>query len=241
MSKYCEHDMYAVEYLRIHDVKNPVSIMILQETKRKIDDAIAALPDDLYVSVKNNRIVLRSKRLNKEIIPRMSMAHNYSGNYSMPVYHFLCDMQHQAGRTGLGLFRNDAAQQLDYLPWVVYKNCILSQARRRVRGEETKAFTGIRDDRELLSKVKEWQSGRNIPDNVLLSAGDNELYVDMNHPLSIRAWLSVVKKRPSFHLEEFLFDPATAVVRGSEGVLPMSSFLLFTGNRQYTSEIAKKK
>jgi hypothetical protein len=175
-------------------------------------------PDDLYVSVKNNRIVLRSKRLNREIIPRMSTAHNYSGKNPMPVYHFLCDMQHQAGRTGLGLFRNDAAQQLDYLPRVVYKNCILSQARWTVHGKETKVFSGIRDDREFLSKVKEWQAVRNIPDNVLLSDGDNELYVDLNNLLSIRAWLSVVKKRPSFHLEEFLFDPAAAVVRGSEGV-----------------------
>ena len=40
----------------------------------------------------------------------------------------------------------------------------------------------------------------------------------MNNPLSIRAWLSVVKKRSIFQLEEFLFNPALAVVRGQEGV-----------------------
>jgi hypothetical protein len=175
-------------------------------------------PDDLYVSVKNNRIRLRSKRLNKEIIPRMSTAHNYSGQNPMPVYHFLCDMQHQTGRAGLWFNWNDAAKQLDYLPRVIYKNCILSQARWTVREKETKTFSGIKDDSELLFKIKEWKAGRNIPDRVVLADGDNELYVDMNNPLSIRAWLSVVKKRQVFSLEEFLFDPETAVVHGPEGV-----------------------
>ena len=42
--------------------------------------------------------------------------------------------------------------------------------------------------------------------------------IDMKNPLSIRSWLYVVKKRSSFFLEEFLFDPITAVVNGPEGV-----------------------
>lgn len=192
-------------------------------------------PDDLYVSVKSNRIVLRSKRLNKEIVPRMSTAHNYSGMNPMPVYHFLCDMQHQAGRIGLGFFWNETAQQLEYLPRVVYKNCILSQARWAVHEKETKMFIGIKDDSTLLSKIKDWQKGRNIPDSVLLADGDNELYVDLSNPLSIRAWLSVVKKRSSFHLEEFLFDPVTAVVHGPEGVFTNEFIFAF-----YRDSVAKK-
>ena len=175
-------------------------------------------PDDLYISIRKNRIVLRSKRLNKEIIPHMSTAHNYSGQNPMPVYHFLCDLQHQNGRTGFGFFWNDAAQQFDYLPRVVYKNCILSQARWTVREKEIKALTGIKDGSELLRKVKEWKSNRNIPGIVLLADADNELYVDLNNTLSIRAWLSTVKKRPMIKLEEFLFDPETAIVQGPEGV-----------------------
>lgn len=175
-------------------------------------------PDDLVVSVKNNRVVLRSKRLNKEIVPRMSTAHNYSGQNPMPVYHFLCDMQHQDKRSGLGIFWSDAAQQLDYLPRIVYKRCILSKARWAVRKKEIKEFADIKDDSELLIEIKQWRERRNIPNRVVLDDGDNELYIDMNHPLSIRAWLSIVKKRPSFRLEEFLFDSTTAVVRGEEGV-----------------------
>ena len=186
--------------------------------KAGVDKAFVISPDDLYVSVQNNRIRLRSKRLNKEVVPRMSTAHNYSGQNPMPMYHFLCDMQQQSGRTGLGFRWHDGAQHLDYLPRVVYKNCILSQARWIVREKEIKTFLGIKDDSELVLKVKAWREVRGIPAKVVLADGDNELFVDLNHSLSLRAWLSVVKKRPSSHLEEFLFNPDTAVVRGPEGV-----------------------
>lgn len=184
-------------------------------------------PDDLYISVKNDRIVLYSKRLKKEIVPRMSTAHNYSGQNSMPVYHFLCDLQHQNGRYGLGFRWNDAAQQLDYLPRVAYKNCILSLACWLVHKKEVIIFTGIQNDNELLFKVKNWRNGRNIPDKALLADGDNNLYIDMNNPLSIRAWFSVVKKRLVFRLEEFLFDPEAAVVRGPEGAFTNEFIFVF--------------
>jgi hypothetical protein len=55
---------------------------------------------DLYLSVRQGKIRLRSKRLNREIIPRLTTAHNYRNN-TMPVYRFLCDMQIQSGRGGL--------------------------------------------------------------------------------------------------------------------------------------------
>ena len=200
----------------LRPVLRPYEIPYL--AKAGVSNEFELRPDDLFVSVKNNRIRLRSGRLKREIVPRMSTAHNYSGQNPMPVYHFLCDLQHQEGRKGVGIFWNETAQQLDYLPRITYKNCILSQASWTVRKKEIKELINIKDDSELLLKIKEWQNGRNIPDSVVLADGDNELYIDMNHPLSIRAWLSVVKRRPSFRLEEFLFDPTTAVVHGSNGV-----------------------
>ena len=47
---------------------------------------------DLLVSVRGNQIVLRSRRLQREIVPRLSSAHNFT-NRSLGVYRFLCTLQ----------------------------------------------------------------------------------------------------------------------------------------------------
>lgn len=200
----------------LRPILRPYEIPYLANTSVSAEFEIS--PNDLYVSIKNNRIILRSKKLNKEIIPRMSTAHNYSGQNPMPVYHFLCDMQHQDGRVGLWFNWPDIVQNLDYLPRVVYRNCILSKARWTIHKKDIKIFTNIIDEIELLQKIREWRIERNIPERVTLSDDDNELYVDMNNPLSIRAWLSIIKSRSHSYLEEFLFDPSTAIVYGPEGV-----------------------
>jgi hypothetical protein len=171
---------------------------------------------DLFVSVKNNRVILKSRRLNKEIIPRLSTAHNYR-LHAMPVYHFLCDLQHQNGRIGLGFGWGNIAQNFDFLPRVSYKNCILSKARWTVSKKETESLMKIKNDDELLVQINDWLSERNIPKQVLLADGDNVLYVDMQDILSIRSWFAIVKKRNSFQLEEWLFNPETAVVKGESG------------------------
>ena len=218
----------------LRPVLRTYEIPLLAKSEVSEDNILRA--DDMYISVINNRIILRSKRLNKEIIPRMSTAHNFRGQNPVPAYHFLCDMQHQNGRSGFGFTWNEAAQQMDYLPRVVYKNCILSRARWRVHEKgKMKTFYEIKNDDELLQKIKEWQVTKKIPDMVLLDDGDNELFVDMNNPVSIRACLSIIKKRPFFHLEEFLFDPTTAVVRSQEGVFTNEFIFSF-----YRESVEKK-
>ena len=40
--------------------------------------------NDLYVSIKNDSIQLRSKKLDKEVIPILSNAHNFDTNDPLP-------------------------------------------------------------------------------------------------------------------------------------------------------------
>ncbi|MEJ0029986.1 MAG: lantibiotic dehydratase [Bacteroidota bacterium] len=57
-------------------------------------------PDDLLIRVHENRIILRSRKLDKEVVPRLATSHNFSMN-SLPIYHFLCDLQFQDKMAGL--------------------------------------------------------------------------------------------------------------------------------------------
>lgn len=171
--------------------------------------------DDLMLSYRGGELVLRSKRLNRRIIPRLTSAHNYY-NDTLPVYRFLCDMQHQGKRTFWGFDWGGLADKLSYRPRVRYGNSILSLAAWNIKQEEIVAFYQALDN-ELVARVSNWRKKRNIPVYVLLSEGDNELYIDFESPISIRAFLSTVKKRTTFQLLEFIFSPDNLIVEGRDG------------------------
>ena len=116
----------------------------------------------------------------------------------------------------LGIDWGGLADKLSYRPRVRYGNSILSLAAWNVKQEEIVAFYQVPDN-ELIMRVSNWRKKRNIPVCVLLSEGDNELYIDFESPISIRAFLSTVKKRTTFQLLEFIFPPDNLIVEGRDG------------------------
>ena len=184
--------------------------------------------DDMFVSVKyGRRIVLRSKSLNKEIVPRLSNAHNFSFN-ALPVYQFLCDLQIQDLRGGVGFNWGAIANEYRFLPRVKYKNIILSKAIWNIKKDDIKNMVSAKDDNELEQKTKLWKDDFKLPDYVLLADGDNELLLYLNNLLCIKTLLSLVKKRSGFQLKEFLFDPKKALVkRGTDGFTNQIVFSFF--------------
>jgi hypothetical protein len=171
---------------------------------------------DLYLSVRKGRICLRSKKLGKEIVPRLTNAHNYRSN-SMPVYLFLCDMQMQNVRSGLSFYWGYLNNELSFLPRVRYKNTILSLATWKFKTAEMKHLFALQDDNQLLIETKEWREKHSLPLKMLLSDGDNELLVDWENVRSIRALFSTIKKRDMITLTEYLYKPKNSVVRDENG------------------------
>lgn len=193
---------------------------------------------DLYISVKRGKIFLRSKRLNKEVIPRMSTAHNFTFN-SMPVYHFLCDMQTQGTRVGIGFNWGALAREYEFLPRLKYKNIILSLAKWVIKTTEFKKIIGLevenKKHKEDMSQIlstkakltdfRNWRMEKQLPRYLVLPDGDNELFIDMNNSLSIQTLYSIIKKRPSFQLEEFPFDKNNAIIRNEKGECYTNEFI----------------
>jgi hypothetical protein len=183
---------------------------------------------DLYVSVKGKNVSLRSKRLNKTIIPRLSTAHNYSFN-SMPVYHFLCSMQTQGLRGAIGFHWGSVTAEYDFLPRVTYKNIVLSLAKWTVKTADFTKLLGMDNKKQdkkdaslqipetAMQALKKWCADKQLPRYVVLPDGDNALFVDMENSLSIQTLLSVIKKRSSFQLEEFPFEKEKAMVKNGAG------------------------
>jgi len=168
--------------------------------------------EDMTVSVINNRIILKSKTLNKEILPRLSNAHNYGYN-SLSVYHFLAELQTQSQRAAISFNWNTIFLKLSYLPRVEYDSIILSKARWLIATETIRDL--ITGD-AILEKVKLWQQQLRLPDYVELVRGDNTLLIYLKNKLSVQMLLHTVKNKKQFILQEFLFDSDEIVTKNGK-------------------------
>lgn len=180
---------------------------------------------DLYIKVQNQKVLLFSKRLNAQIIPRLSTAHNYSYN-SMPIYHFLCDLQSQNLRGGLYVNWGNLQNEFSFLPRLKYKNIILSLAQWRIFKKDILNIINEEDDILLIKKTKLWRIENNIPEYATLADGDNELFIDFDNMISLKTFLSVVKKRENFVLKEFPFSIQNALVKDSFNECYTNEFVL---------------
>lgn len=167
---------------------------------------------ELQVSVVGNRVVLRSERLKKEIIPRLTTAHNYFKG--LGVYSFLCRMQDQYAVNSSWTWGN--LNSLPFLPRVRKARHIICKAKWRVESEELKEIQKAKGP-ESFTLFQAWREKRRLPRMVLLADGDNTLLVDLENILWLETLLSLVARRPSFELQECFPSPDHLVVTGPEG------------------------
>lgn len=169
---------------------------------------------DLRVSVSGQRIVLRSARLGKEVIPRLTSAHNY-GRGSLGVYRFLCMLQSQNTLGGV-MWNWGALESAPFLPRVTFGKVVLSRALWWMTQDEIKALAKTKGA-ERFSAVHKWRQERGLPRLVALVDADNELLVDLENVLSVETFLDVIEERDRARLAEFFPGPAELPARGPEG------------------------
>ena len=164
------------------------------------------LIDDLYVSVRGGRIILRSKRLGKEVIPRLSNAHNFSSN-SLPIYHFLCDLQNQDSM-GFGFSWGALQNDFSYLPRLTYKDTVLSRATWNVSKKDIEAILS-NNEKDAVRVAREFQKERGIPNLIYITQGDNEVLINFENELSCKVFYFMMKGEQFLQLKEFFFNEDT--------------------------------
>ncbi|MDN3691630.1 lantibiotic dehydratase [Chryseobacterium tructae] len=175
--------------------------------------------NDLMISIKNDRIVLRSKKYNKEVIPSLSSAHNYN-LHKVPLYHFLCDLQYQNTTPSYswnwGMFTN-----YDYLPRVMVNNVILSRTSWHLSYE--KIFNG---KQASISTFRDYLKERKIPEIFTFAERDMELPVFMNEDVSLEILLDHLTKEKSIRVFESLSHQYESIVKDIDGNKHSNEFLI---------------
>ena len=171
--------------------------------------------EDLMISLVNDKITLRSKKLNKFIIPRLSTAHNYSFN-SLPAYQFLCDLQFQYFTSGLGIGFGGVLSEMEFTPRIRHNNILLSLARWKLKKELFDKLYML-DEELLVQEVRKIRERINLPAFVSLVDGDNELYIDLESNLFILTFLDAIKKRTTIELVEIINNPSKKIIKDNKG------------------------
>ncbi|HEY0511506.1 MAG TPA: lantibiotic dehydratase [Thermoanaerobaculia bacterium] len=172
--------------------------------------------NDLRVSVQGSRVVLRSARLGKEVIPRLTSAHNF-WHGSLGVYRFLCMLQSQ-GVLGGVTWSWGPLDSAPFLPRVTCGRLVLARATWWMPQEEIKELAKAKmTGAERHRAVQAWRERRNLPRLVSLVDADNELLIDLDNVLSIDTFLDVIEERDRARLVEFFPGPDLLAATGPEG------------------------
>lgn len=164
---------------------------------------------DLLVSVQQGQVVLRSQRLNKVILPRLTSAHNY--RHGLAIYRFLCDLQQQYEAFSVLWDWGQLGTQA-FLPRVEYKRIIVRRAQWQLSAEAHTEVAALVTPAQLNAFLERYQ----LPRQVILAEGDNELLLDFDCPLAVPLLVQRLKKAAVL-LTEFVQNPASQLLTDGRG------------------------
>jgi len=179
-----------------------------------VDEEHTIVLSDILVTIQSNKIVLRSKKLGKEIVPRNTTAHNYSSD-TVPYYYFLCDLQQQESNARLS-WDWSLLNEFKFLPRVKYGRVILSKARWVIDEKDVSVITK-QIELDFKNELDKYRKNNQLPQWVVLSQGDNQLPLDLEDDLCLNILRQELIRNKRVVLEESLFNENNLVMEGPEG------------------------
>jgi thiopeptide-type bacteriocin biosynthesis protein len=170
---------------------------------------------DLMVGVDVDRIFLYSRRLQKEIVPRLSNAHGFANPKLANVYRFLCYLQNQRARIP-GFSWGTLLNSLEYLPRIRVGRVVLALARWRLSKDDIDALTKSKRH-NAFAAAQRLRERMGWPRWILFEENDNALPVDLDNAISVDAFVHVLGRVASATVTEMYPSPDEQCVSGPEG------------------------
>ena len=182
--------------------------------------------DDLVVSVEDGRVVLRSRRLDRRVVPRLTSAHNYA-HRGMAVYRFLCMLQPQGHVSDPSLWGPLA--RAPFLPRVRAGRVVLERARWQLAAGDL----GRRGHRDAdFRALQRWRRSAGVPRFVALADPGGELPVDLDNVLAVESLVQAVRSRETARIVEVFPPPDELCAYGPEGTFCHELVIPFVRSRQ---------
>lgn len=171
---------------------------------------------DLMISCPGESFVIRSRSLDKEVVP--AAGHMLNPQTAPNVYRFLCEAA-EDGQSNWSLFQWGAAKVAPFLPRVRYGRVILSLATWKIHKKAGLLPTGLSKE-QWIAALQKWREEWNVPRHVYLTDRDNRILLDLEHPLLAELLRIEVEKSDEVTLMELGHALSETVVSGEgEGFL----------------------
>jgi thiopeptide-type bacteriocin biosynthesis protein len=187
-------------------------IPILTYTGNQSDSIISL--DDVRISVIQDRVMLRSVKLNRYIIPRLSSAYNYKLS-SIAVFRFLCDLQFQGIKTNLGFSLPALFPGMPFYPRVILRDAVISPATWNLNESHTEELKN--GDYRILVRL-------GLPKYFALQEGDNFLVFRNDNAEDFNLLVKCIQQRKTITLIEHYSDE-NAIVQ-NEALQPLHGQLM---------------
>ncbi|MBI3725130.1 lantibiotic dehydratase [bacterium] len=169
---------------------------------------------DLLLALEGDRVVLRSRRLGREVVPRLTTALNVQHPTSQGLHRFLVALGYQGSPGGLkwdwGAFDGSA-----FLPRVVCGKTVLARASWTIAGQKLRELAKTLG--EPFAAVQALRRSLGLPRRVALADSDNVLPIDFENVLSVESFFQLVKGRRSARLVESYTGADELCMQGPEG------------------------
>jgi lantibiotic biosynthesis protein len=171
-------------------------ILCLAQSGAPIDRQIPL--SDLTVRLAGQRVVLRSRSLDRDIVPRMTTAHY--GNFADLVhYRFLWNL-HLQDSAGLS-WQWGPMSNAPFLPRVTYRNIVFCRATWRLLPADFAAMSARTET--ISASMQRLREARGLPRHVLLLEGDMALPLDLENVLCADVLAVEARRGPVTLVEQF--------------------------------------
>ncbi|MGY3052947.1 thiopeptide-type bacteriocin biosynthesis protein [Pedobacter sp. UYEF25] len=164
--------------------------------------------NDFMISVVNSEIIIRSKKINKRLIPRMASAYNYSRS-DLSAFRLLCDLQHHHVQTSLSFSLSNIFPELNYYPRLQYHNVVLSAAKWKIKKLEylTKA-----NENPTIEVFRRYLEEKGVSPYFKAGLGDQTLCFNLEIDEDLEAFMQFLDKKTELYVEEVAVPKKNLVV-----------------------------